>query len=214
MAGDGHMSQQWPNEPAKWANTWELITKSSFGHSNPLCIGYVITLAHCPVIWASKMQTEIALSTMEAEYIALSTSCRDLFPLMDKLIELTSILDLPFVASPKMHVRIHEDNAGALILGQLEPWRMTPCSKHYAVISLVSGTYWTTQHWIGQNRYSVSTRRHFYQRSWSLEIHHCAKAADGMVTPTIIYFREGVWQRNEQVFISLSVCLSVCLSDL
>ncbi len=104
---------------------------------DPHCVrsrtGYVITLAHCPVIWASKMQTEIALSTMEAEYIALSTSCRDLFPLMDKLIELTSILDLPFVASPKMHVRIHKDNAGALVLGQLEPRRMTPRSKHYAV---------------------------------------------------------------------------------
>ncbi len=27
----------------------------------------------------------------------------------------------------------HEDNVGTLILGQLEPRRMTPCSKHYAV---------------------------------------------------------------------------------
>jgi len=37
---------------------------------DPHCVrsrtGYVITLAGCPVIWASKMQTEIALSTMEA----------------------------------------------------------------------------------------------------------------------------------------------------
>ena len=32
-----------------------------------------------------------------------------------------------------MHVRIHEDNVGALTLGKLEPWRMTPHSKHYAV---------------------------------------------------------------------------------
>jgi hypothetical protein len=29
------------------------------------------------------LQTEIALSTMEAEYVALRTSCRDLFPLID-----------------------------------------------------------------------------------------------------------------------------------
>jgi hypothetical protein len=79
------------------------------------------------------MQTEIALSTMEAEYIALSTACRDLFPLMDKLSELTSVLNLPFKPGSNMHVRIHEDNVGALTLGQLEPRRMTPRSKHYAV---------------------------------------------------------------------------------
>lgn len=104
---------------------------------DPHCVrsrtGYVITLAHCPIIWASKMQTEIALSTMEAEYIAMSTACRDLFPLMDKLVELTSVLNLPFTPGSNMHVRIHEDNAGALTLGKLEPRRMTPRSKHYAV---------------------------------------------------------------------------------
>ena len=32
-----------------------------------------------------------------------------------------------------MHVKIHEDNAGALLLGKLEPRRMTPRSKHYAI---------------------------------------------------------------------------------
>ncbi len=30
---------------------------------------YVICLANCPVLWKSRLQTEIALSTMEAEYI-------------------------------------------------------------------------------------------------------------------------------------------------
>ncbi|KAL3767222.1 hypothetical protein ACHAWU_003313 [Discostella pseudostelligera] len=105
--------------------------------NDPHCVrsrtGFVITLAHCPVIWASKMQTEIALSTMEAEYIALSTACRDLFPIMDKLVEITAILNIPFTPGSNMHVRIHEDNAGTLILGKLEPRRMTPRSKHYAV---------------------------------------------------------------------------------
>ena len=104
---------------------------------DPHCVrsrtGFVITLANCPIIWSSKMQTEIALSTMEAEYIALSTACRDLFPVMDKLVEITAILNLPFKSSSNMHVRIHEDNVGALTLGKLEPRRMTPRSKHYAV---------------------------------------------------------------------------------
>jgi len=38
------------------------------------CTGYVyvICYAGCPIFWQSKLQTEIALSTAEAEYIALS----------------------------------------------------------------------------------------------------------------------------------------------
>ncbi len=54
---------------------------------DPHCVrswtGYVITMANCPILWSSKLQTEIALSTMEAEYVALSTSCKDLFPIID-----------------------------------------------------------------------------------------------------------------------------------
>lgn len=37
----------------------------------------MIMLAGCPIIWASRLQTEITLSTTEAEYIALSTVMRD-----------------------------------------------------------------------------------------------------------------------------------------
>ena len=33
------------------------------------------------MLWSSKLQTETALSTMEAEYIALSTSLKQLIPL-------------------------------------------------------------------------------------------------------------------------------------
>ena len=32
-----------------------------------------------------------------------------------------------------MHIKIHEDNIGALALGKLEPCQMTPRSKHYAI---------------------------------------------------------------------------------
>ena len=31
------------------------------------CTGYVITLSGCPLLWVSKLQSSIALSTMEAE---------------------------------------------------------------------------------------------------------------------------------------------------
>ncbi len=43
--------------------------------------GYIITYCGCPIHWASKLQSEIALSTTESEYIALSMATRELFPL-------------------------------------------------------------------------------------------------------------------------------------
>ena len=33
--------------------------------------GYMIKFANLPIVWVSKMQTEIALLTTEAEYISL-----------------------------------------------------------------------------------------------------------------------------------------------
>jgi hypothetical protein len=57
-------------------------------HCVQSCTGYVICLADCPVLKKSKLQTKIALFAMEAEYVALSTSCQDLFPIIDVTKEL------------------------------------------------------------------------------------------------------------------------------
>lgn len=104
---------------------------------DPHCVrsrtGYVISVANCPVLWKSKLQTEIALSTMEAEYVALSTACKDLFPLLDLVKELSSACGLQVRKDTNLHVKVHEDNVGALTLGRLEPRRITPRSKHYAL---------------------------------------------------------------------------------
>eukprot|EP00804_Cyclotella_cryptica_P007267 CCRYP_017868-RA/>CCRYP_017868-RA protein AED:0.22 eAED:0.06 QI:0/0/0/1/1/1/2/0/1188 len=85
------------------------------------------------VLWKSRLQTEIALSTMEAEYVALSTACKDLFPLVDLISELSKAVGLDVSAVANMHIKVHEDNVGALTLAGLEPRRMTPRSKHYAI---------------------------------------------------------------------------------
>ena len=51
---------------------------------DPTCVrsrtGYTIMIGGYPVLWSSKLQTKIALSTMEAEYIALSPSLKQLIP--------------------------------------------------------------------------------------------------------------------------------------
>ncbi len=43
--------------------------------------GFVICYANCPLVWFSKLQTEIALSTAEAEYIAMLHVLRDTIPI-------------------------------------------------------------------------------------------------------------------------------------
>ena len=51
---------------------------------------------------------------------------------MDMLTSLCNVLRLP---DPKtsMHVSIHEDNSGALVLVETLPPQFTPRSKHYAI---------------------------------------------------------------------------------
>ena len=44
--------------------------------------GHVIKHAGFPIMWKSKLQTEIALSTTEAEHVALSTALRETMPIM------------------------------------------------------------------------------------------------------------------------------------
>ena len=109
-----------------------------YGHEKPTdpacvksCMGYTITVADCPVIWQSKLQTETALSTMEAEIIALAHSCKELFPIMDMVEFLGKEVGLP-IQDTTMKVSIHEDNAGALVLAETLPPQFTPRSKHYA----------------------------------------------------------------------------------
>jgi hypothetical protein len=43
----------------------------------------MINYAGCPIAWASKLQTIIALLSTEAEYISLSEALQDKIPLMD-----------------------------------------------------------------------------------------------------------------------------------
>jgi len=50
--------------------------------------GFVIVYAGVPLFWCSKLQTHIALSTVEAEYLALSHSAREIIPTQELLREI------------------------------------------------------------------------------------------------------------------------------
>jgi hypothetical protein len=105
-------------------------------HTDPACAksrtGFIITFADCPVYWQLKLQTETALSTMEAEIIALAACCRELFPIIDMVHSMAEATNLP-IGNTTMNVSIHEDNSGALVLAQTLPPQFTPRSKYYAI---------------------------------------------------------------------------------
>ena len=92
--------------------------------------GYVILFANCPIIWTSKLQTEITLSTTESEYVALSQSLRDVIPLLALLRELKQKTDHESTI-PTIHCTVHEDNRGCIDL--VETPRMRPRTKHIAL---------------------------------------------------------------------------------
>jgi hypothetical protein len=60
--------------------------------------------------WASKMQTEIALSSTEAEYIALSQAMREVIPIMWLLNEARE-MGIPVLnQQPKVMCKVFDDN--------------------------------------------------------------------------------------------------------
>ena len=93
--------------------------------------GYIITLGGCPILWKSQLQTEISLSTLEAEYSALSAAMRTLIPLRYMLVELVSILLLPAIFKSTIRCRVFEDNNGALLLATKQ--RITNRTKYFLV---------------------------------------------------------------------------------
>ena len=109
-----------------------------YGHekpTDPACAksrtGFVIMFAGVPISWQSKLQTETALSTMEAEVIALAACMRDLIPIIDMVRDLARAVGLHY-GDVNMNVSVHKDNLGALMLAETLPPQFTPRSKYYA----------------------------------------------------------------------------------
>ena len=115
---------------------------------DPLCVksrtGYLIMFMGCPLTWVSKLQTQIALSTIEAEYIALSQAVRDLIALREVIRGIQTFViagkckpvqfstySKAFKLDEIPQSIVHEDNEACLKFANMP--KMSPRTKHIAL---------------------------------------------------------------------------------
>ena len=76
-------------------------------------MGYMIFYAGCPILWASKLQTKIALSSTESEYITLSQALHEVIPLTSLIKEAQKHGIDVHTNQAKVQCTMFEDNTGA-----------------------------------------------------------------------------------------------------
>jgi hypothetical protein len=75
-----------------------------------------------------KLQSQIALSTTEDEYIAMSQALHDIIPIMNLLEEMREQNFKVICIKPYVYCKVFKDNAGALKL-ERHP-KLSPKTKH------------------------------------------------------------------------------------
>ena len=90
--------------------------------------GWIITYAGCPITWASKLQTLVALPTTEAEYVALAMAMHEQLPLLSLLQEVVAHnIDINLYPAT-IHCKAFEDNSRVLKVAKVP--KLHPCTKH------------------------------------------------------------------------------------
>ena len=82
--------------------------------------GFVIYYARCSIAWKSSMQTEIALSTTEAEYVGILYALHSAIPVMRLPREMKKQGIDAIVDRAPMRCKVFEDNASAIEIARNE----------------------------------------------------------------------------------------------
>jgi hypothetical protein len=115
---DADFAEEWSSVDADYAD-------------NMLSRTEVITCyANCPLIWCSKLQTKIALSTAKAEYIAMSHALWDTIPIQNLVKKVSCIFLLPDPITD-FCIMVHEDNLS--VVSMAESLKFTPCTTRIAI---------------------------------------------------------------------------------
>ena len=106
----------------------------TLSHNSQTCYsrtGFIIIYAGCPILWKSKSQSLIALRTIEAEYIALSSALREVIAIINFLEALKS-KGLPMDgAMPQIKCRTFGDNMSCVKMANNHITR--PRTKHLSL---------------------------------------------------------------------------------
>ena len=79
--------------------------------------GFVICYDNCHLVWCSKLQTEIALLTAEAKYIAMSHALCDTIQIQNLVKKVSCIFLLPDPITI-FCITVHEDNLSAICMAE------------------------------------------------------------------------------------------------
>ena len=90
--------------PGGWKDGNHDIPESVFSRT-----GFVIMYAGCPITWGRHLQTEIALSTTEIKYIALSSAMREVISFLGLMKETAGLFGL-LTRDPVFRCTVWEDN--------------------------------------------------------------------------------------------------------
>ena len=93
--------------------------------------GYIVLLGGWPIIWYTKAQSSCSQSTLEAEYLALSSALRAFMPLKWLMKEMISKIECEPLDKIQLHTTVFEDNQSAYLLAKNQ--RITSRTKYLLV---------------------------------------------------------------------------------
>jgi len=109
--------------------------------------GYIMKDASCPLTWALKMQTEMALSATEAEFIALSEGLRTIIPIMSLMEEMHGQGVSITISQVEIICKVFEENSGALTIANTP--KIRPRTKY------INTKYWRFREHLKQGNITI-----------------------------------------------------------
>jgi hypothetical protein len=113
---------------ADFSGLWNKAFASVDPSSSKSQSGWNIFYAGCPISWASKLQSQVAMSTTEVEYIAMSQALHDVILIMGLLQEMRDQDFKVLCTEPYVYCKVFKDKSGALELARLP--KLCPRVKH------------------------------------------------------------------------------------
>ena len=94
--------------------------------------GILLIFGDVPILWSSKLQSEIVLSTRESKYIALSQGMRDLVSVRRLVQELDTMMDFEMKGISRVY-KAWQDNICTQKLVNSKGPLMTSRTKHISI---------------------------------------------------------------------------------